>query len=119
MQTIPTGTPIVCLSHYPILAVCTHVDGGNHTDSKYISDLFYKHKDKKITCLSGHMHLLDNAVYNGVHYFCNGSMSGYWWGSGDEYSAGKNYYKQTPPGYAILDLFDDGSVNNEYLSHSF
>ena len=119
LQTVTAGTPVICLSHYPILAVCTHVDGGNHTDSKYISDLFYKHRDKKITCLSGHMHLLDNAVYNGVHYFCNGSMSGYWWGSGDEFSAGKNYYKQTPPGYTILDLFEDGSLNNEYIPHNF
>ena len=119
LRSIPTGTPVICLSHYPILAVCTHVEGGNHTDSKYISDLLYQHKDKKITCFSGHMHLLDNAVYNGVNYFCNGSMSGYWWGSGDEYSAGKNYYKQTAPGYAIVELFDDGSVNNKYIPHLF
>jgi 3',5'-cyclic AMP phosphodiesterase CpdA len=119
LQTIPIGTPIICLSHYPILAACTHVEGGNHTDSKYISDLFHKHKDKKISCFSGHVHLLDSVVYNGVHYFCNGALSGFWWGIGDKDSAGKMYYKQTPPGYAIVDLFDDGSVDNQYFPHSF
>jgi 3',5'-cyclic AMP phosphodiesterase CpdA len=119
LQAIPVGTPVVCMSHYPILAVCTHVDGGNHTDSKYISDLFYKHKDKKITCLSGHIHLLDEAVYNNVHYYCNGALSGFWWEPGDKDSAGKCFYKQTPPGYAIIDLFEDGSVKNQYFPHSY
>ncbi|MFV8347001.1 metallophosphoesterase family protein [Flavobacterium sp. ZB4P13] len=119
LQAIPTGTPVICMSHYPILAACTHVDGGNHTDSKYISDLFYKHKDKKINCFSGHIHLLDNAVYNNIHYYCNGALSGFWWEAGDKDSAGKTYYKQTPPGYAIVDLFEDGSVDNQYFPHSF
>lgn len=119
LQSIPVATPVVCMSHFPILAVCTHVDGGNHTDSKYISDLFYKHKDKKITCLSGHIHLKDEAIYNNVHYYCNGALSGFWWEPGDKDSAGKTYYKQTPPGYAIIDLFEDGSVVNQYYPHSF
>lgn len=113
------NTPVMFISHYPILAVCTHVVGGNHTDSPYITDLFYKHKDKKITCLSGHIHLEDRAVYNNVQYYCNGSMSGFWWGDGDKESAGKGYYKETPPGYAIVDLFDDGSVNNQYIPHHY
>ena len=56
LTKLPTGTSVICLSHYPILAVCTILDGGNHTDSKYISELFYKHSDKKINCVSGHIH---------------------------------------------------------------
>jgi hypothetical protein len=119
LQSIPVGTPVICMSHYPILGVCTHVAGGNHSDSKYISDLFYKHKDKKFSCFSGHMHLLDNAVYNNAHYYCNGSMSGFWWGEGDKESAGKGYYLETPPGYAILDLYEDGTIVNEYFPHTF
>ncbi len=119
LGSLPQGTPVIVLSHYPILAVCTHIDGGNHTDAVYITNLFFKHKDKKITCFSGHIHLLDNAVYNNVSYFCNGALSGFWWEDGDAQSAGKYYYKQTPPGYAIIDLFDDGSVINQYYPHSF
>ncbi len=117
LAKLPVGTPVICLSHYPILAVCTILDGGNHTDSKYISELFFKHKDKKITCLSGHIHLQDSAQYNGVNYFCNGALSGFWWEDGDKDSAGKYYYKQTAPGYAIVELFEDGTVENSYYAH--
>ncbi len=116
---LPAGTAVICLSHYPILSVSTIIDGGNHTDSKYITSLFYKHRDKKISCLSGHIHLQDSAEYNGVNYFCNGALSGFWWEDGDKESAGKYYYKQTSPGYAILDLYEDGTVHNQYFPHSF
>lgn len=119
LASLPKGTPVICLSHYPILGVCTIIDGGNHTDSKYISGLFDQHKDKKITCLSGHIHLRDSAVYNDVEYYCNGALSGYWWEDGDKESAGKYYYKQTPPGYAIVDLMEDGTAINRYYPHSF
>ena len=119
LDKLPSGTPVLVMSHCPILGVSTILDGGNHKDSKYITDLFYQHKDKKITCLSGHVHLLDSAVYNGVHYFCNGSMSGFWWQDGDENSAGKCWYHQTPPGYAIIDLYEDGSVENTYYPHEY
>ncbi|WP_316749361.1 hypothetical protein [Pedobacter gandavensis] len=73
--------------------------------------------DKKITCLSGHIHLLDAAEYNGVNYYCNGSLSGFWWEEGDKQSAGKGYYRETPPGDAILDLYEDGQVENKYIEH--
>lgn len=107
--------PVLVMSHYPILAVCTHIDGGNHTDSKYIADLFYRHKDKKIACISGHIHLLDHAWNNGVQYFCNGAMSGFWWEPGDKNSAAPGWYYQTPPGYAMITLYEDGTLENEYF----
>jgi 3',5'-cyclic AMP phosphodiesterase CpdA len=119
LAKLPAETPVLCMSHYPILSVSTILDGGNHTDSKYITSLFYKHHDKKITCISGHIHLQDAAEYNGVQYYCNGALSGFWWEDGDKDSAGKCYYHETPPGYAILDLFEDGTVENQYIPHSF
>ncbi|NRF42012.1 metallophosphoesterase [Pedobacter foliorum] len=119
LAALPKGTPVLCLSHYPILGVSTIMEGGNHTDSRYITDLFYKHKDKKITCLSGHIHLLDAAEYNGVNYYCNGSLSGFWWEEGDKQSAGKGYYRETAPGYAILDLYEDGRAENKYIEHHY
>ncbi len=119
LDKLSPETPVLVMSHCPILGVSTILDGGNHKDSKYITELFYQHNDKKITCLSGHVHLLDSAVYNGVNYFCNGSMSGFWWQDGDNNSAGKCWYHQTPPGYAIIDLYEDGSVNNTYYPHGY
>ncbi len=67
------------MSHFPILTVTNTWEGGQHKDHKELKQLFYQHKDKVRVCLSGHQHLLDRAWYNGVHYFCNGAMSGFWW----------------------------------------
>ncbi|MBC6999054.1 metallophosphoesterase [Cytophaga sp. FL35] len=117
LDSLNKDTPVVVLSHYPILGVCTIIDGGNHTDSKYITDLFYKHSDKKFHCLSGHVHLLDSAVYNNAHYYCNGAVSGFWWEKGDANSAQKYWYRETPPGYAILELMEDGTLINTYHTY--
>ena len=119
LNLLPSGTPILIMSHYPILGVSTIPYGGNHTDSKYITKLFYKHPEKQINCISGHMHLLDSAIYNNVNYFCNGSLSGFWWGEGDKESAGRGWYQETPPGYAIIDLFEDGTLQNTYYPHTY
>jgi 3',5'-cyclic AMP phosphodiesterase CpdA len=119
LNRIPPGSPVLVMTHYPILAVSTIPYGGNHTDSKYITKLFHKHQDKKIHCISGHMHLLDTAVYNNVNYYCNGSMSGFWWGDGDGESAKKGWYHETPPGYSIIDFYDDGTLKNTYYPNIY
>lgn len=116
---INKGAAVLVMSHYPILGVSTIPYGGCHTDSKYITKLFHKHSDKKIHCISGHMHLVDTAVYNDVHFYCNGSMSGFWWGEGDEESASKGWYQETPPGYAIIEFYKDGSISNTYHPHNY
>ena len=119
LEKLPADTPVLIMSHCPILAVSSILKGGNHKDSKEITKLFYKHKDKKINCISGHVHLLDSAVYNNVNYFCNGALSGAWWEEGDEHSVQKYWYQETPPGYAIIDLFEDGTLLNTYYPHQY
>lgn len=120
LNSLPSGTPVIMMSHYPILSATTIVGGGgNHTDAAELAKLFYKHKDKKINSISGHMHMLDRTTYNNVDFYCNGSLSGFWWGEGDENSAQKYWYLRTPPGYAILDLYNDGSMENSYCPHNF
>ncbi|MDC6365661.1 MULTISPECIES: metallophosphoesterase family protein [Flavobacteriaceae] len=119
LAKLPKDTPVLVMSHYPILSASTHAVGGNHKDSLPITKLLYKHQDKRIHCISGHVHLLDTAIYNNVHYYCNGSMSGFWWGEGDKDSAQKYWYHETPPGYTILDLYEDGSLQNTYYPHQY
>ncbi|MFP7657871.1 metallophosphoesterase family protein [Chryseobacterium proteolyticum] len=80
LENIPQGEYALIMSHYPILTVTGSWEGGQHKDHNALKDLFYKHKDKVKGCLSGHQHLLDRAWYNDVYYFCNGAMSGFWWG---------------------------------------
>lgn len=119
LNQLPAGTPTLLMSHYPILGITPALVGGGHSDHKRLKDLFYKHRDKVKVCLSGHNHLSDNAVYNGIQYCCNGAMSGFWWGKGDKESAGVGYYLETPPGYAILKLYADGRSENEYIPHTY
>ena len=119
LQGLPAEAPVLIMTHYPILGVSTILDGGNHTDSKLLTQLFYQHRDKKIHCISGHVHLQDASIYNQVHYYCNGAVSGFWWEDGNQDSAQTYWYHQTPPGYAIIDLYKDGSMSNRYYAHNF
>lgn len=116
LERLPANTPVLLMSHYPILTVTGAWEGGQHGDHMKLKQLFYKHKDKVKVCLGGHQHLLDRVWYNEVQYYCNGSMSGFWWGEGDERSAAAYYYQETPPGYAILNLYEDGTLDNTYYS---
>jgi len=119
LEKIPASEPTLLMSHYPILGTTEVLVGGGHSDCKKLKDLFYKHRDKVKVCLSGHNHLSDHTQYNDVLYCCNGAMSGFWWGKGDAESAGPGYYLETPPGFAILELYEDGSVENQYIPHTF
>ncbi|WAC10092.1 metallophosphoesterase family protein [Dyadobacter pollutisoli] len=119
LENVPADHYVLLMGHYPILTVTAAWAGGQHKDHVALRKLFYKHKDKVKVCLSGHNHLLDSNVFNDVHYFCNGAMSGYWWEKGDEQSAGPYYYQETAPGYAILKLYEDGTVENHYHEHKF
>lgn len=120
LDNTPSHTPILIASHIPILSASVFFDGDNlkdnqwvvpgswmHTDSAQIVKLFNRYKNVKLA-VSGHIHLLDRVIYNDVTYCCNGAVSGNYW-------MGK--YKQTSPGYAIVDLFDDGSFSNEYVKY--
>lgn len=110
--------PVLILSHIPILAVCVFFDGENeksgdwvvpgawvHIDSRRIKDLFLKHPNVKV-CLSGHVHLIDRVEYLGVSYICNGAVCGGWW---------EGPYQECDAGYALVDLYDDGSFENRYV----
>lgn len=122
LKNTPEKTPIMVISHIPILGVCPFLDGTNeksgdwevpgqwmHIDARRIKDLFRKHANVKL-CVSGHIHLVDQVVYNGVNYFCNGAVSPGWWG-GD--------YQECTYGYAVIDLFDDGTFANQYVPYGW
>jgi len=122
LAATPATTPIFVISHIPIIGVCSMFDGENeksgnwvipgswiHIDARRIKDAFRKHPNVKL-CVSGHEHLLDQVVYNGVNYFCNGAVCAAWWG-GD--------YHECTYGYALIDLFDDGSFENRYVPYGW
>jgi 3',5'-cyclic-AMP phosphodiesterase len=122
LATTNPEKPVLVLSHIPILSACVlagwcRIGTGDmvvphmlmHTDVVRIKDLFWKHKNIKL-CLSGHLHLRERIDYNDVTYLCNGAVSGKWW---------KGDHQQTKAGYAVIDLFDDGTFENEYVDYGW
>lgn len=121
LKNTGNSTPILIVSHIPILSACVFLDGKNfkngewrvpetwmHSDTEELVELFAKYPNVKLA-ISGHIHLSDRIMYNQVTYCCNGAVAGNWW---------MGSYKQTKPGYAVIDLYDDGTFENQYLAYS-
>jgi 3',5'-cyclic AMP phosphodiesterase CpdA len=117
-----TKTPILIMSHIPIFSPTAFFSERNIKDESWtipaalvlsntpeLLKLFYQYPNVK-AALSGHMHLLDRVDYNGVTYLCNGSVCGDWWRS--------DTYQQTKAGYALIDLYDDGTLERTYLHYA-
>lgn len=120
LGSTPPGTHILIVSHIPILSVAVYFDGDlakdgdwrvpgswMHIDAQRLKDLFRRHGSVRL-CVSGHLHLSDHARYNDTWYCCNGAVSGAWWDGA---------YHECQTGYALIDLFDDGSFVNEYVTY--
>ncbi len=108
------------ISHIPILSAAVFFDGENvkehqwvvpgawmHLDAARIVELFSSNPQVKL-CISGHIHLNDLVKYNEVTYACSGAVSGNWW---------EGAYKQTSPGFGLIDLNADGSFKVNYLRY--
>ncbi len=121
LRDCPSDKPVLVVSHIPILSATLLIDADNkdgnttvsrallHTDRLKIKDLFAQHPNVKL-CLSGHIHLLDRVDYNGVTYLCNGAVCGHWWGG---------RHIDCDEGYALVDLYDDGSFGHEYVKYGW
>ena len=109
------------VSHIPIISFCSAMffkemlPNGDwklsrallHTDARKIKDLFKKYPNIK-TCLSGHIHLQDEVNYLGIKYYCNGAISGNWWGGA---------FQDFAPAYALLDFYSNGTVERKMVEY--
>jgi len=123
LANTPSATPVIVVSHVPIMSAATVVVDNKmkgeqgyvlglssmHTDSPQILEVFDKYSNIKL-CLSGHIHLSEKIVYNGITYISNGAVSGNWW---------KGMRYRTDNGYALINLYDDGSFDNEYIPYGW
>ena len=118
----PANNPVIVVSHVPILSAAVvaitksqgeqgyAIGGGSmHSDAARIIALFNRHRNVKV-CLSGHIHLYEQIQYDGVTYISNGAVSGNWW---------KGIHHETANGYAMVNLYDDGSFDNEYIPYGW
>lgn len=116
------GMRVLVVSHIPIFSVAVLEFGGKeertenrvpaglmHVDAGRLHAMFVKHGNVR-ACLSGHLHLVDRCEYDGVSYLCNGAVSGNWW---------KGRHRRCDEGYALVDLYDDGRVEREYVVYGW
>ncbi|MGF1637243.1 MAG: metallophosphoesterase family protein [Cyclobacteriaceae bacterium] len=121
LSAVSEDTHVMVFSHIPILAACAFFDGDNeksgdwiipgawvHIDARKIVELFYQYPQVKL-CISGHIHLLDEVIYNGVTYMCNGAVSGNWWKP--------TPYHQTDKGYSLIELYPNGAFSRRYVNY--
>lgn len=113
--------PTLIVSHIPILSAAVldrareedgdvPVPAGRvFVDFERMKKLFLEMPQVK-ACVAGHLHLRDRVTSNGVTYLCNGAASGAWW---------KGAHKECREGYAIVDLYDDGSFENAYVEYGW
>jgi Icc protein len=122
LKSTKPNTPALVLSHIPICTATVFmgaadakredwtISGGRmHLDALRLKSLFNQYPNVKL-CISGHMHLVDRVDYNGVTYLCNGAVSGNWW---------KGRHKECSEGYAIIDLYDDGGFERQYVQYGW
>jgi Icc protein len=118
LKQTDANMPVLVMSHIPILTATlmiedniinkwTMLGGDMHTDTSKIIKLFYQHPNVKL-CLSGHIHMRDKVIYNNVTYLCNGAVSGAWW---------EGNRRETAPGYGLIDLYNDGSFEENYVNY--
>lgn len=124
LAAVPAATPIIVVSHIPILAACVLNDRQGKADnarefkvpgswmmvdSRRIRELFRRHGNVRL-CLSGHMHQVDRVEFDGVTYICDGAVSGAWWKGPNEHCA---------EGYGVVDLNSDGRWSHEYKEYGW
>ncbi len=125
LAALDPKTPVLILSHIPIFAMVPifnqpydlgpreHpvIDRSDMlTDYHRLKELFKKHRNVK-ACVSGHIHLVDRVDYLGVTYMCGGAVCGAWWKG--------SRFNECEPGYSLIDLYDDGSVEREYVAYAW
>lgn len=122
LAATPKEQFICMVSHIPILSVCsglffnkTETNGDlltkrnlMHTDFFALKNLFKNYPNIKC-CISGHIHLQDEVEYLGIKYYCNGAVSGNWWGGA---------FQDFAPAYAIMELYPDGSSKRTMIDYN-
>lgn len=121
LASTPATTPVCLVSHIPLVSVAArHWFGAEpsgvepsvieevlaHRDSGRIVELLEGHPNVKLA-LSGHLHMEERLEFRGLTYLNVGAVSGNWW------NVETPDFRGFGPGFATVDLFDDGSFHVE------
>lgn len=121
LKNIPASAFICIVSHIPVLSICsglffnkTETNGDllikrnlMHTDFLTLKKIFVKYPNIRV-CISGHIHLQDEVEYLGIRYYCNGAVSGNWWGG---------TFQEFEPAYALMEFYENGTSKRTMIKY--
>lgn len=119
LEATPPETPVCIASHIPIFGASGLLDSdessGNwlmpgawqHIDGRRIMKLLWKYPNVRV-CLSGHAHQVEELHHHNLVYINSGAICGSWWNGS---------HHGSPPGYNLVRLFIDGSVESEFMTY--
>lgn len=100
--------------------------GAAHMDAHRLTALFARHPGVRLA-LSGHIHIVEQIMYQNVTYACSGAVSGAWW-RGPAANKARIRERARPgevpaedrpdravEGYALIDLYRDGTSRFQYV----
>jgi 3',5'-cyclic AMP phosphodiesterase CpdA len=104
LKKVERSTPIVVSLHIPLISVWEQVRKGGTaplgpgsvvTNSKEVLDLFKDHN--LVLVLQGHLHIIEEIIFQNTHFVTGGAVSGGWW---------KGPHHDFPPGFVVVDVKD-------------
>jgi len=105
LSSVDPASPIVVSTHIPFVSVFTQMtqgptvglsSGSVITNSLDVLALFEDHNLKLV--LQGHLHEVEEIIYNGIHFITGGAVSASWWTGPRE---------GFPEGFAVVDVEGD------------
>ena len=104
LARVPKGTPIVAMTHIPLLSSAMQIMAEPSADSapilvtnaKDVLQAFAGHQLRAV--LQGHTHIRETVLYNGCQFITSGAVSGNWW---------KGERLGHPEGYGVVSVDGD------------
>jgi Icc protein len=105
LKNVDKNTPIIISTHIPFVSVTEQIDkGGTATlppflavvNSNEVLSLFNGYNLKLV--LQGHLHIVEEVIYNNTHFVTGGAVCGKWW---------EGPLKGFPEGFVVVDIDHD------------
>jgi len=139
LAATPRTQTVVIVTHIPIIHVSAllvdaslsreegvKLGGGSMLmDARRVHNLLERYPNARLV-LTGHIHMTERVEYAGITHINSGAVSGAWWRSQDKArqargaDTAEGFAKPAPrsdPGYGLIDLYTNGSVDFTYQSY--
>jgi 3',5'-cyclic-AMP phosphodiesterase len=140
LKTIPATTPVIVLTHIPIMGAGLVLTDGRipeqrtredsvrvplpsmFADAWRVVELFSRYPNVKLA-LSGHVHINERVEFAGLTHICGGAVCGSWWRTQEADAQRRRERDPQGPirplrsssGYGIVELSPDSTFNYKYV----